>query len=202
MIAQMPKFAGGVLLLGLSPMVIGLVGCSRTEPATKTRVEVHGEKLGAASKEPAQFAGKQASEISRASFEAADPDFSPAIPELQLPFESWSDQQVAADALSRIGKPAVPQLIEALHHPDPKVRRAATSVLARMGSEAKDAVPALIQLLDDENASVRRCAAKTLGRIGPDAAEAVPALVRTLMESQDVQPASHESPVHDTVPQQ
>lgn len=197
MIARMPKIAGGMLLAGLS-----LVGCSRIEPVTKTRVEASGEKPHTTAKEPAHFAGKQGSEISRASFESADNDFSPAIPEMQLPFEAWSDQQVAADALSRIGKPAVPQLIAALQHPDPKVRRAATSVLARMGSEAKDAVPALIQLLEDENPSVRRCAAKTLGRIGPEAAEAVPALVRALMDSPEVQPASHESPVTDAVPQQ
>ncbi len=122
----------------------------------------------------------------------------PIIHESQLPFEAWSDQQVAADALSRIGQPAVPQLIETLSNPDPQIRRATLSVLSRMGPDAKDAVPTLIQLLDDEDAEVRRSAAKTLGRIGPEAAEAVPALVRSLTDSKPVLPASHYSPtLHD-----
>lgn len=171
-------------------------GCGGMGTAPKVRVDVESPRSKAAAAEEAS-SRREVISVSPATFEANEDGMLPIIPEIQLPFDAWSEQQVAADALSRIGKPAVPQLVQALSHPDPKIRRAATSVLARMGSEAKDAVPALVQLLDDEDASVRRSAAKTLGRIGPDAAEAVPALVRSLMESKPVIPASHVTPAKD-----
>jgi len=98
-------------------------------------------------------------------------------------FEQRSEQQVAAEALSQIGPPAVKELQEALRSRDPRVRREAAGVLARMGPEAKDAVPDLTRLLDDEDEATRKMAARALGRIGPDAAAAVPALMRTLLET-------------------
>lgn len=104
--------------------------------------------------------------------------------QLILPtFEERTEQQVAAEALSRIGPPAVPELILALQSSDPHVRREAADVLSRLGPDAKDAVPDLIRLLDDEDLVTRKMAAKALGRIGPDAAPAVPALMRTLLQS-------------------
>jgi hypothetical protein len=98
------------------------------------------------------------------------------------PFGQWSEQQAAADALGRIGPPAVPQLVEALHSPDAEVRLQAAQVLARMGSDARDSVPHLVDLLDDPDERIRKTAARTLGRIGPDAGAAVPALMRTLLQ--------------------
>nr|WP_044181354.1 HEAT repeat domain-containing protein [Pirellula staleyi] len=98
------------------------------------------------------------------------------------PFEQWTEEQTATDALGRIGPPAIPALIQALRSQDPIVRRKAAEVLARMGSDAKEAVPDLIRLLDDPDPLIRKTAARTLGRIGPDAAPAIPALMRTLMQ--------------------
>lgn len=105
-----------------------------------------------------------------------------------LPFEMWTEEQAATDALGRIGPPAIPALIQALRSQDPLVRRKSAEVLARMGSDAKDAVPDLIRLLDDPDPLIRKTAARTLGRIGPDSAPAIPALMRTLMQPQPQAP--------------
>jgi len=98
------------------------------------------------------------------------------------PLEQWTEQEAAAEALGRIGPPAIPQLIELLKSPDPEVRLIAAQVLARMGSDAKEAVPPLIPLLNDPDERIRKAAARTLGRIGPDAAAAVPELMQALVE--------------------
>lgn len=103
-------------------------------------------------------------------------------------FEERSERQLAAEALAQIGSEAIPELRLALGSPEPRVRREAVGVLARMGPDAKDAVPDLMRLLDDEDESIRKIAARALGRIGPDAAPAVPALMRTLLESQPAAP--------------
>jgi len=98
------------------------------------------------------------------------------------PLEQWTQQEAAADALGRIGPPAIPQLIDLLKSPEVEVRLIAAQVLARMGSDAKEAVPSLIPLLKDPDERVRKAATRTLGRIGPDAAAAVPELMQALVE--------------------
>lgn len=113
----------------------------------------------------------------------------PQIPVLR-PYNQWTEQEVAADAIARIGAPAVPDLLRSLRSPDPQVRLKTIEVLARIGSDAQDAVPDLVQLLDDEDPRVRRAAARTLGRIGPAASEAVPALMRSLLQPKPVAPES------------
>jgi hypothetical protein len=92
-----------------------------------------------------------------------------------------SEEDLAAEALSRIGPPAVPMLVEALGSPDLSVRKRALEVLLRMGPDAKEAVPALVALLEDEDEELRKGAAVALGRIGPDSAPAVPALMKTML---------------------
>ena len=104
-----------------------------------------------------------------------------AVPVVK-PLAQWTEQDVAADALGRIGAAAVPALIEGLRSPDPAVRLKAVEVLGRMGPDAQDAVPDLVRLLDDPDEAIRKAATRTLGRIGPPAQEAVPALVRTLLQ--------------------
>jgi HEAT repeat protein len=99
------------------------------------------------------------------------------------PFEDWTEQEAAADALGRIGQPAVPELVAALQNPNAAIRLKGVEVLGRMGPEAAPAVPELIKLLDDPDERIRKATARTLGQIGPAAKEAVPALVRTLLES-------------------
>lgn len=98
------------------------------------------------------------------------------------PLARWTEQEVAAEALGRIGPSAVPDLIDATASPDATVRLKAVEVLGRMGEDAQEAVPRLMPLLDDRDPAVRKAAARTLGRIGPAAKDAVPALMRTLLE--------------------
>jgi HEAT repeat protein len=99
------------------------------------------------------------------------------------PFEQWTEQDAASDALGRIGPAAIPSLIETLKSPDAAVRLKGVEVLGRMGSAAEPAVPDLVRLLDDADPEVRKAAARTLGRIGPTAEAAVPALMRALFDS-------------------
>jgi transglutaminase-like putative cysteine protease len=96
------------------------------------------------------------------------------------PVQQWGLPETAADALSRIGEPAVPALVSALSDPDPKVRLQAARALARIGPPARDAVPALTRALDDTDLAVRANAARALGQIGPNASSAVPDLIRSL----------------------
>lgn len=111
----------------------------------------------------------------------------PAVTEVRR-YEQWTEQEAAADALGRIGAPAIPYLQQALRSNDSLVKKQAAEVLARMGSDAKPAVNDLIPLLDDPDLEVRKVAVRTLGRIGPDAAAAIPALMRTLVQPEPVPP--------------
>jgi hypothetical protein len=105
------------------------------------------------------------------------------LPPRPKPIEQWDEEETAADALARIGSPAVPSLVQAMQNPDPQIRLKAVKVLGRMGPDAKDAVPDLIRLLEDPDEEIRKAASRTLGRIGPAAQEAVPALMRTLFQA-------------------
>lgn len=98
------------------------------------------------------------------------------------PFEEWTMRETAAAALGRIGKPAVPQLVQALQSTNPTLRHQAADTLARIGPSAAEAVPALVQAMDDPDPLVRKAAARALGQIGPDAADAVPKLIEMLLE--------------------
>ena len=75
----------------------------------------------------------------------------------------------AANALAKIGKPAVETLIVALKNENPFVRRNAAEALG----EIKDAsaVKPLVDALKDDDLIVRRNAAKALGKIKDSSAE-------------------------------
>jgi HEAT repeat protein len=103
-------------------------------------------------------------------------------PRIMRPLAEWSEQEAAADALGRIGAPAVPALIETLANPDATLRLKTVEVLARMGPEAQEAVPRLVELLNDPDPAVRKAATRALGQIGPLAHDAVPALMQRLVE--------------------
>jgi HEAT repeat protein len=103
-------------------------------------------------------------------------------PRMLKPLAEWTEQEAAADALGRIGAPAVPALIETLANPDATLRLKAVEVLARMGPEAQEAVPRLVELLNDSDPAVRKAATRALGQIGPLAHDAVPALMQRLVE--------------------
>jgi HEAT repeat protein len=70
--------------------------------------------------------------------------------------------------------------VEALHAPDPLLRRQAAQALARIGPDARDAVPDLIAALQDGNEEVRKYAARAIGQVGPEARAAVPRLLEEL----------------------
>lgn len=79
-------------------------------------------------------------------------------------------RQAAIRAVSRIGKPAVPPLIEALKDAEPLVRAGAAEALGRVGPEAKVAVAPLLRLVDDpaQPAAVRGAARAALKVLDPD----------------------------------
>src|SRR5262249_44039023 len=109
-----------------------------------------------------------------------------AVPALIDALNDWALRRDAAEALAKIGLPAVPALLQALANPDWDVRRAAEQALRRIEPDwledpwAQASVPALIQALADKHVHVRRAAVETLGRIGPQARAAVPTLVQAL----------------------
>ncbi|MCG7855063.1 MAG: HEAT repeat domain-containing protein, partial [Methanoregulaceae archaeon] len=84
----------------------------------------------------------------------------------------------AAEALAKIGEPAVPSLIAALDHPDEGVRWKAAITLGEIGDQ-RGIIP-LIGLLSDKDRFVRSRAAYALGLIG---SPAIPALSEMLEEA-------------------
>src|SRR6185312_1997909 len=72
----------------------------------------------------------------------------------------------AATALSKLGKPAVPAIQNALSDRSPIVRQGAAVALRQMGSVAVPATGALTAALDDSEPSVRHAAADALQAIG------------------------------------
>jgi len=75
----------------------------------------------------------------------------------------------AANALAKIGKPAVEPLIVALKNENPFVRRNAAEALGEIKDSS--AVKPLIDTLKDNDLIVRRNAAKALGKIKDSSAE-------------------------------
>lgn len=152
-----------------------LFGCSPSQPVARKEIKV--PEIGPPGLVSLERPVAAASHVSPAAYEQ------PAeLPQSLRPFDSWSDQDAAEDALGRIGAAAVPALVQALRGTDLEVRRKAIEVLGRMGDEAAAAVPDLIPLLDDPDPQIRRATARTLGQIGPSAKDAVPALMRTLFQ--------------------
>jgi hypothetical protein len=84
----------------------------------------------------------------------------------------------AAEALVKIGEPAVPSLIAALTHSDEGVRWKAAVTLGEIGDQ-RGIIP-LIGLLSDTDRFVRSRAAYALGLAGPPA---IPALSETLKDA-------------------
>jgi HEAT repeat protein len=86
-----------------------------------------------------------------------------AIPALidALAEDDVKNRAVIAAALGKMGSRAVPRLLEALKHADPRVRCHVARTLVK-GPQGRDAVPSLIGLLHDEDALVRETAADAL----------------------------------------
>jgi HEAT repeat protein len=85
--------------------------------------------------------------------------------------------ELASIVLGKVGRPAIPFLIEAMK--TPSRRKGAADALGDIGSEAGVAVPALIETLHrDQDPYVRFSIVKALGQIGPGARQAIPVLER------------------------
>jgi len=165
----------------LASVAVAVAGCGRTPP-TPSRQVSSAAKLAAAETSPP-------AELPTAVIR--DDSVKPAtllVPAAVPAPAPRSEQSLAAEALSRIGPPAVPMLVDALRSSDQEVRRQACAVLMRMGPDAKEAVPELVLLLEDADPELRKMAATALGRIGPDAAPAVPALMKAMLEGESLKP--------------
>ena len=163
----------------------GIMACGCTRPAPAPHRVEQPRRATADGKEPIGLSAAEPKAPLRARTVIRDEAVIPASVEVAVP-PPMSESQIAADALTRIGPPAVPTLLEALHSTDQDVRRQACLVLMRMGPDAKDAVPDLVLLLDGPDEELRRMAAIALGRIGPDAGQAVPALMRQMLDAEAV----------------
>jgi HEAT repeat protein len=95
-------------------------------------------------------------------------------------------RRTAADALVKIGPPALPALITALQSADVTLRWTAASVLGDLGSDAAEAAPILALALQDPDSQVRLYAIIALGNIGPAAATAIPELTQALQDNDPI----------------
>jgi HEAT repeat protein len=95
-------------------------------------------------------------------------------------------RRTAADALVKIGPPALPALITALQSADVTLRWTAASVLGDLGSDAAEAAPILALAIQDPDPQVRLYAIIALGDIGPAAATAIPELTQALQDSDPI----------------
>lgn len=116
-------------------------------------------------------------------------DAQASIPKLILLLKDHDDRHVisgeylggaAAEALGKIGIPAIPALTAALHDPDWLVRVDALYAFMTMGSKGQKAIPSLIPMLKDTNPNVRSAATEALGAMGPLAEKAIPDLIGLL----------------------
>lgn len=90
------------------------------------------------------------------------------------------DANIAADTLTRIGKPAVPKLVEGLSSPEARLRRACAEILTAIRPERPALIELLVPLIPDKDRDVRRACFRCLGSLGKDAREAAPFLERAL----------------------
>jgi HEAT repeat protein len=85
----------------------------------------------------------------------------------------------------KLGKRAVPGLIEALKHPQPAVRSNAAVALRSIGKDAEASIPSLLSALKDEDDGVRGAVAETLVAISPNKEDLVPALVSAVTSGKE-----------------
>ncbi len=88
----------------------------------------------------------------------------------------------AARALSTMGAPVVPALLEVLEDNHWWIRAMAADVLARMGPEARAAVSGLVGRVADDHWWVRRNALEALRSMGADSEDVLPAVFRAVAD--------------------
>src|SRR5262249_42760751 len=101
--------------------------------------------------------------------------------------DGWVND-TAANALARIGKEVVPELLQLLKGKDNELRASAARTLSHMGPIAKEAIPTLIKCLDEQDENLRYAAAGALGQMAPDSKSAIPALIKLLKEESPESP--------------
>ncbi len=92
---------------------------------------------------------------------------------------------VTFEIIRRLGPPAIPLLVDLLHHEWDSIRRSAVDALIDLAPHTEWVQPALRRALRDEDSIVAGDAARALGALGKRASPSVGALVNTL---------SHEDP--------
>jgi HEAT repeat protein len=85
-------------------------------------------------------------------------------------------RNAAVDILVRLGRDAVPMLLDQAHCPDHDVRKFIVDILGEIADSR--AIPKLLEALDDEDGNVRAAAAENLGKLR--SADAVPRLLEAM----------------------
>jgi HEAT repeat protein len=104
--------------------------------------------------------------------------------------DSWA-AGAAADALAKIGRPAVPALAEALHHGSEEVRMRAVDALREIGTEAASAAPDLNKLLAAEESYRVRWRALEVYAVAELDKKEVIALLSPLLRDREPKMRSH-----------
>ncbi|RJP66050.1 MAG: hypothetical protein C4539_12145 [Ignavibacteriales bacterium] len=91
----------------------------------------------------------------------------------------------AVKALTKIGKPAIENLVSALQNEDESIRWGASIVFSKLGKEASPALPYLIEALKDKNENIRYCSAIALGNLETVSSPAVIEIQKLLFDSDD-----------------
>jgi HEAT repeat protein len=86
--------------------------------------------------------------------------------------------------LIRLGKPAVPVVVEALKGTDVLIRRQAVEILKRLRADARSAVPVLVRTLSDADSEVGQGAGWALEEIDPELRTVLPALRKALAQAE------------------
>ncbi len=140
--------------------------------------------------------GDQKSDVRDAAAEALGRIGAPAVEPLIAAFKDWDLRDAAAEALGRIGAPAVEPLIAALQDGDQDVREYAAGALGQ-GRDARSVDP-LMAALKDQGILVRVAAAEALVRVGAPAVS--PLIAAFHDENGEVRAAAAEALVHIGAP--
>ena len=117
-----------------------------------------------------------------AGFEALGKEAAPVVPQLIQLLQDEHTSYPAALALSGVGSPAVPALVQTLTHESAWVRMGAVQALNFMHG-AEEAIPDLLKSLDDPEPAVRGCAAIALGDMRRQSQIVVPKLLESLSDT-------------------
>ncbi|WP_422930458.1 HEAT repeat domain-containing protein [Singulisphaera sp. PoT] len=91
-----------------------------------------------------------------------------------------------AEALSQIGRPIVPRLLEGLKSPEPRVKQASALALGKIRPVSQGTAQALTVGLSDHEPEVKAAFLTSIGLLGPRAAESAPA-VRNMLKDESAE---------------